>query len=77
VATDVAGARECLGEDCGEVVAIGDEDSLARATAERLLDRDRAAREGTAGRRRVEQAYDVRAACAAVAALYEEVLARR
>ena len=77
VATDVAGARECLAEGGGEVVPIGDADALATATADRLLDRERAAREGAAGRARVEQAFDVRAASAAMAAVYDDVLARR
>ncbi len=77
VATDVAGARECLSGGGGEVVAVGDAAALARAISERLLDRDMAAREGAAGRARVERDYDVRAASAAMSAVYDDVLARR
>jgi glycosyltransferase involved in cell wall biosynthesis len=77
VATDVAGAAEAVAPGCGEVVPVGDHHALARAAAERLLDRERADREGAAGRRRVEQSYDARTSCERMAEVYEEVLARR
>lgn len=56
VAADATGMREALG-DGGEVVPVGDSASLARAVVQRLVDPDRAALEGCAARRRVEERY--------------------
>ena len=77
VATDVAGMRAGLGDGCGAIVPIDDTAALAAALAERLLDPERADREGAAGRRRVEHVYDVRRTTERMAELYEDVLARR
>ena len=77
VATDVAGMADGLGSDAGAVVAIDDAAALADAVAERLADRARADREGAAGRRRVQERYDLRVACERMAAVYDAVLERR
>ena len=77
VATDVAGAREALGTEAGEIVPVEDARALAEALVERMLDPGLAAEEGKAGRRRVEQSHDLRATTGAVADLYEELLAGR
>jgi glycosyltransferase involved in cell wall biosynthesis len=77
VATDVAGMRETLEPDCGAVVAVEAEQALAEAVAQRLEDPSVAAREGQAGRRRVEERHDLRQTAARMAELYEAVLARR
>lgn len=77
VATEVAGMREGLAQGCGAVVAIDAVQPLADAVAERLAAPELADREGTAGRRRVEQRYDVRAASERMAELYEQTLERR
>jgi glycosyltransferase involved in cell wall biosynthesis len=76
VATDVSGAREAIGEEAGAVVALDDTAALAEATAERLLDRERADLEGRAGRRRVESSFDMRRTTEAFAALYERLTAQ-
>jgi glycosyltransferase involved in cell wall biosynthesis len=77
VASAVAGMAEGLEGGCGAVVPIEDADALADALAERLLDPELADREGAAGRRRIEERYDVRAASARMAEVYERVLAER
>jgi glycosyltransferase involved in cell wall biosynthesis len=71
VTTDVAGA-EAVG-DAGAVVPVEDAASLADAIRDRLRDPERAAREGRAGRERVERSYDVRSTRDAVASLYHEL----
>jgi glycosyltransferase involved in cell wall biosynthesis len=76
VATDVAGARESLGE-AGAIVPVGQAEPLAAALAERLEDPALAGREGTEARRRVERDFDLADVTARVAELYEEVLERR
>ena len=77
VATDVPGTREALGDEAGAVVAVEAVESLADAVALRLIDAGRAAEEGAAGRRRVEQLYDLRTTCDRMAALYSDLLDRR
>ncbi|MBN9737924.1 glycosyltransferase family 1 protein [Pseudonocardia sp. P1] len=73
VGFDVAGLREAVGPDAGEVVAPGDVGALAAALGHRLGPDGRAAREGDAGRARVLERFDVRVMTAAVAALTTEV----
>jgi glycosyltransferase involved in cell wall biosynthesis len=75
VATDVAGARESIGQEAGEVVPIGDAPRLADAISARLLTHEVAEREGTAGRHLVRARYDVRVTTARMAALYAELRA--
>jgi glycosyltransferase involved in cell wall biosynthesis len=70
VATDVAGAREAL----GDVVPVEDRLALADAVVARLLDPAGAAEEGRANRAKVERDYDVRRVGDEFAALYDELL---
>jgi glycosyltransferase involved in cell wall biosynthesis len=77
VATDVAGAREAVGEEAGAIVPPDDAGALADALAERLLRPELAATEGGAARRRAERSHDRRRTAEAVAALYEELVAPR
>jgi glycosyltransferase involved in cell wall biosynthesis len=76
VATDVAGAREALGDDAGRIVPVASVPELVEAVAERLRDPALAADEGRAGRRRAEQSHDVRTANDRIVALYGEILGR-
>jgi glycosyltransferase involved in cell wall biosynthesis len=76
VATDVDGAREALGDEAGAIVGVDDPEALARAIVARLSDPDRAAREGAAGRRRVEQRHDVRHATESIASIYGDLVER-
>jgi glycosyltransferase involved in cell wall biosynthesis len=76
VATDVSGAREAIGDRAGAIVPIGDIEALVEAIAARLIDRDRADREGEAGRQRVEASFDVRLTTEKLAALAQRVAAR-
>ena len=75
VASDVGGAREALGGEAGAVVPPGDAAALANAIADRLRDPARAAGEGRAARERAERFHDLSATTAALAELYEELLA--
>jgi glycosyltransferase involved in cell wall biosynthesis len=77
VATDVAGMADGLGSGCGAVVPVEDAGALAVALAERLSEPSLADVEGTAGRQRVEERYELGAASARMAELYERVLAER
>jgi glycosyltransferase involved in cell wall biosynthesis len=77
VATDVAGAMEALGGEAGTVVPVEQPLALADALVERLLDPARRAAEGRAGRRRAEQAYDLRRTTEATARVYADVLDAR
>jgi len=74
VATDVPGARECLGEAAGAIVPIEDSSALAAAIAERALEPDRTKREGREARRRAEARFDLRRTLALLADVYDEVL---
>jgi glycosyltransferase involved in cell wall biosynthesis len=74
VATDVDGAREALDGEAGAIVPPEDPDQLAAAIVARLRDPELAAREGAAGRRRVERNHDVRRATDAVAGIYAELV---
>jgi glycosyltransferase involved in cell wall biosynthesis len=75
VASDVGGADEALGSEAGVVVAPGDAAALAAALAARLRDPALTAAEGHAAREHAERFHDLRATTAALAALYEELLA--
>ena len=77
VATEVWGTRDGLGSGGGAIVPIGAVDPLGRALAERLGDPDRADAEGAAGRKTIEERYDIRLACDRMAELALDVLARR
>lgn len=74
VATEVAGARDALGDEAGRIVPVESVPELVDAVVERLRDPDLAADEGRAGRRRAEQFHDVRTANDRIVALYEEIL---
>ncbi len=74
VATDVPGAREALGEEAGAIVPPERPDALADALVLRLLDRERAAADGRAGRLRAERFHDLRQANEKVADLYRELI---
>jgi glycosyltransferase involved in cell wall biosynthesis len=76
VSSDVAGAREAIG-DAGAIVPTDAPAPLADALAERLADPALAGREGVAGRRRVERDFDLNRVTARVAELYGEVMERR
>ena len=56
---------------------VEDAGALALALAERLADPSLADREGSTGRHRVEERYDLGMASARMAELYERVLAER
>ena len=73
VSTDVAGAREALGEE-GAVVPLENTDLLAAAVAERLLDRGRADAEGRNGRLRAESRFGFHRTADETARLYERLL---
>jgi glycosyltransferase involved in cell wall biosynthesis len=77
VATDVAGMRDGLGPDGGAIVPVDDPGALADALLERLEDPARAAREGAAGRERVERLFTLERTLERVASLYDEILAAR
>lgn len=76
VATEVAGARDALGDDAGRIVPVESVPELVDALVERLRDPDLAAAEGRAGRLRAEQFHDVRTANDGIVALYGEILGR-
>jgi glycosyltransferase involved in cell wall biosynthesis len=76
VATEVAGARDALGDEAGRIVPVESVPELVDAVVERLRDPDLAADEGRAGRRRAEQFHDVRTANDRIVALYGEILGR-
>lgn len=75
VATAVSGMREGVGPGCGAVVPLDANEQLAAAITERLRDPELADREGEAGRRWVEDRYDLRRTTARMAALYGDVIA--
>ncbi len=74
--TEVDGARESLPPEHAPycLVPPGDPGALARATAGLLLDAERRAALGRAGRRHVLTTHDVRHSARAVAAVYRELL---
>jgi glycosyltransferase involved in cell wall biosynthesis len=74
VATDVWGTREGLSKGGGAVVPVEAVGPLADAVADRLADPVRADTDGSAGRRRVEAAYDLRIANERMAELYDSVV---
>jgi glycosyltransferase involved in cell wall biosynthesis len=77
VATDVAGAREALGQNSSAIVPVEDRVALADALARRLQDPALARAEGEASRRRAEAAYDFAWTTKAFTELYEDVVRRR
>lgn len=77
VITDVAGAREAMGAESGAIVPIEDRRALARAIADRLLDRDLAQAEGRTGRRRIERQHSFDRTGTEMTQLYELVLRER
>jgi glycosyltransferase involved in cell wall biosynthesis len=72
VATDVPGVREAVG-DAGAVVPVEAASPLAAALVERLLEPERAAREGHSARARAERSHDLRRARERFAELYAEL----
>ena len=77
VATDVDGMREALMPGCGATVSRKDARALVEAVSKRLADPAFAEREAIAGRRRVEERYNVEATTASMAEVYCEILAAR
>ena len=74
--TDVAGARECLGQ--GErLVPVDDPSALREALAAGLADPDGCRAAGAAARSRMVERHDIRDTVAKVADVYREVLAER
>ena len=74
VATDVAGTRECLGDEAGGIVPSEDPAALARALLERVTNPALAAAEGTAARRRVERGFSLERTTARILELYGDLL---
>jgi glycosyltransferase involved in cell wall biosynthesis len=64
ITSDVAGAREAVGTEAGEVVPVADTAALVSPLVRRLSDPYLSAREGRAGRERAIQHFDVRRAAA-------------
>lgn len=77
VAGQADGMQEALRSDAGVVVDATAPRDLADAIARRLRDPALAAAEGALGQRRAQREYDVAVTTGRVAALYDEVLARR
>lgn len=76
VSTDVAGAREALGE-VDAIVPVEDTDALATAVIHRLADLDAAHEEGLRNRARAVDHFDVTRASATTAQVLEDLVARR
>jgi glycosyltransferase involved in cell wall biosynthesis len=74
VTTDVAGAREGVGE-AGAVVPVDDAAALSAAVMARLSDPVRTAAEGAAARRHIEREHDLSSTVGDVARLYDDLLA--
>jgi glycosyltransferase involved in cell wall biosynthesis len=74
VATDVAGAREALGEAASAVVPVESPEALAAGILARLNDPVRTAREGAANRAIVEARYSLAQMCETIAALTLELV---
>jgi len=78
VATDVGGNREIvIPGETGLLVPAGSPPALAEALRALWADPDRARRLGAAGRRRVEQEFDMRQVVARYENLYQELLQRK
>jgi glycosyltransferase involved in cell wall biosynthesis len=78
VVTDVVGNRDAVEPGVSGLVApFGDVRALADAVGSLLEDPNRARTVGAAGRRRLEERFDVRTMGASVAALYAEAAGRR
>lgn len=75
VTTSVAGSEAV--EGAGAIVPVDDAAALTEAVTERLLDPDRATREGLVGRRTAERAFDHRQTRQVLAGIYGDVLAAR
>ena len=74
VATGVAGVAETVGRGGGAVVAVDDPPALARAIIDRLVDPDRAANEGRAGREIVRARHRPVHALESFVDLYEDLV---
>jgi glycosyltransferase involved in cell wall biosynthesis len=77
VATNVGGTSEAVDSSCGLLVPPGDPEALAAAILELRRDQERTRMMGVAGRRRVEQLFDVRNMVSRYESLYEEVCRAR
>jgi glycosyltransferase involved in cell wall biosynthesis len=76
VATDVAGARQALRRDAGEIVDPGDREGLARALNDRLSNPEKCRSEGRRGRARVESVFDFDTTAASITDLYQSLTER-
>lgn len=76
VATDVGGTREIFRDeaDGAVLVAVGDHSAIAEAVAALLSDETRRLALAASGRRRAEQAFDIRHAAARMMKQYQELL---
>ncbi len=81
VMTDVNGAREAVApsgaEAAGAVVPVGDMKSLLREAARRLQEPDLLSREGSAGRARARDLFNVERVTERVQAAYDAAAARK
>ena len=77
VATDVGGTAEIFPRESKTAILVPADDaqSVVYSTSQLLSDDDLRERLGAAARRRAETAFDIRAASAALARHYDEVLA--
>jgi glycosyltransferase involved in cell wall biosynthesis len=76
VMTDVAGAREQVGDDTGVIVPPRDADAIAGAVVSLAADPARRRALGEAGRRRVVERFNVDRWVARTEAVYDDVLRR-
>jgi glycosyltransferase involved in cell wall biosynthesis len=76
VTTDVGAVRDYVAPEAGVVVPPGDAAALARAAADLLADRDRAARASAAARRAAVERFDLRAVASRVRAVLQEAASR-
>jgi glycosyltransferase involved in cell wall biosynthesis len=78
VATDVGGAGEAIIEgETGHLVPADDDEAMADKLSGLLADPEKAARFGTAGRRRVEENFSEQVQLAKTTELYERLLGVR
>ncbi len=75
VATDVGGAREAITNgETGFIVAVGDDETMARRIVELLKDKEQAATFGARGREKVLARFSCAAQLAATEKLYDSLL---
>lgn len=78
VTTDVPGCREVVAQDVnGLLVAVRDAHALADALQSLIVDPQRRARLGMAGRKRAEEEFDVGRVVAQTLALYDRMLGKK